>query len=289
MTTPKKWDNHWLGVLPHLLKAHGRWWYGGKQGAGRIAMSDERLQGASVSSLSGAHFERCDLSGATVPLLEEVELVDCILDEANLSQANLRRASITRCRLHGAWLGLSDFDDARLDGGDWLGSYLERSSWKSATVTGVSFRACTFTDAIFDGATFVDCDFRHADLSRKDLHGDLARCPNARFLRCNFQGANLDGLRFNHTIFERCCFSDTSGKPDLEGRCTLIEPDFSSHCDGVDRLTGESAVRDPDEVLRAWREWDAVRINHWSRSSTPVSWEPSKHYPERAARSREKG
>jgi len=84
-------------------------------------------------------------------------------------------------------------------------------------------------------------------------------------------------------------FSDTSGKPDLEGPCRLIAPDFSSQCDGVDRLTGESALRDPDRSLGVWREWDTVRINHWSRFSTSVSWEPSEHYPERAAQSHEKG
>ena len=286
MTTPKKSDNHWLGVLPHLLKAHGRWWYGGKQGEGRIVMNDERLQGASVSSLSGAHFERCDLSGATVSLLEETEFIDCILDEANLSQANLRRASITRCRVHGAWLGLSDFDDARLDGGDWLGSYLERSSWKNATVTGVSFRTCTLADAIFDGATFVDCDFRQANLGRKALSLELARCPNTRFVHCNFQGANIDGLRLNNTVFERCCFHDITGKPDLEGPCTLIEPDFSPQFDGYNRITGQSTILEPDQVLHAWREWDATRISEWSRSPSAM-WEPDKHYPERAARSRE--
>jgi uncharacterized protein YjbI with pentapeptide repeats len=244
-------------------------------------MADEHLQGAAVSSLSGARFERCDLSGATISLLEEIELVDCIFDEANLSMANLRRSTIMRCRLRGAWLALSDFDDARIEEGDWLGSYLERSHWPGARVTGVSFRSCTLIDGRFDGATFTDCDFAYANLSRKDLAVDFARCTNTRFVRCNFQGANLDGLRFNNTVFDHCRFNDTTGKPDLEGPCTLIEPDFSSRGDGFDSITGKSAIRPAEEVLRVWREWDAPRISFWSRNPAGAVYEPEKHYPER--------
>jgi uncharacterized protein YjbI with pentapeptide repeats len=274
MTAPKKWESMWLGTLAHLLKPHWRWWDSGKQGQGRIVMSDENLQGAQVRSLSGARFERCDLSGSTVSFLDEIELLDCVLDEANFSMSEWRRSSVTRARLHGAWLGLAHFDNAVIDGGDWLGAFAERSFWYGATVTNVSFRACTLSDSCFDGATFVDCDFHYANLSRKDLTGDFARCPATRFERCNFQGANLDGLRFNDTIFDRCSFNDTIGKPNLEGPCTLIEPDFSDR-------GGQSAIRDPDEVLQAWRDWDATRISFWSRNSSSTVYEPEKHYPER--------
>jgi len=287
MTTRKKWESQWLGILSLKLKPHWRWWDQGKTGEGRIVMTDENLQGAQVRSLDGARFERCNLSGSTISSLDEIELVDCILDEGQFSSSDWRRARLQRCHLHGAWSGLGHFDGAIVEYCDWLGSYLERTFWPNATVTGASFRSCTLADSCFDGATFVDCDFRQANLSRKDFTGDFARCANTRFVRCNFQGANLDGLRFNNTVLERCCFFDTSGKPDLEGPCTLIEPDFSSHCDGVDRLTGRSTILDPDEVLRAWGEWDPVRISQWSRDPT-TKWEPEKHYPERSARPREK-
>lgn len=285
MTDAKKWDSEWMGLLTLKLKPHWRWWDRGKQGDGRIVMHGERLQGAQVRSLRGARFESCDLSGATVTLLNEIELVDCVLDEANFSRSNWSGSNLKRCRMHGAWIALGHFDDAVIEGGDWLGSYLERSFWTNAKVTGVSFRSCTLVDACFDGATFTDCDFRYANISRKVLSGDFARCPGTRFIRCNFQGANLDGLRFNDTTFEECCFNETSGKPDLEGPVTLIRPDFSTHCDGYDRVTGKSAILEPEVVLRAWREWDATRISHWSRSPSML-WEPERHYPERKPHSR---
>lgn len=286
MTASRKWASQWQGILSLKLKPHWRWWDGGRQGEGRIVLQDRNLQGAQVRGLEGAHFERCDFSGSMITLLDEIELADCIFDEANLNGSTWRRARIKGGRFHGAWIGLGHFDEAVVEGGDWLGSYLERTFWTNATVTGVSFRSCTLSDSCFDGATFIDCDFHQANLGRKDLRLEFARCPNTRFVRCNFQGANFDGLRFNNTIFERCCFHDISGKPNLEGPCSLVEPDFSPRCDGYNRITGTSAILDPAEVLRAWRDWDAVRISEWSRSPT-VKWEPERHYPERLARSRE--
>lgn len=281
MSSPKKWQSLWQGILTPKLKSHWRWWDSGKRGEGRIVMADENLQGAQVRGLEGARFERCDFSGSTISLLDEAELVDCVFDEANLSQSSWNLSRIQGCRFHGAWLGLANFDGATVDRGDWLGAYLERSDWRGAVITGSTFRASTLTDSSFDGARFVDCNFQYANLSRKALVFDLARCPKAYFERCDFRGANLDGLRLNETTFDHCKFFDTTGKPDIEGPCTLIAPDFSSRGDGDDRVTGKSTIRDPEEVLRAWRDWDAVRINHWTRHPTPVEYEPDKQYPER--------
>lgn len=229
----------------------------------------------------GARFERSDLSGCTVSLLDEIEILDCVLDEANFSMSDWRKAHITRCQLHGTWLSLAHFDNATVDGSDFLGTYAERSFWQDANLSNVSFRGCTLVDGVFEGATFTDCDFHYANFSRKDLAGDFARSTNTRIVRCNFQGANLDGLRFNNTVFDHCVFNDTTGKPDLEGPCTLIEPDFSPRGDGYDGHTGKSAIRDPEGVLSVWRDWDAARIGFWSGHPAGTVYEPEKHYPER--------
>ena len=68
-------------------------------------------------------------------------------------------------------------------------------------------------------------------------------------MQCDFRGANLDGLRFNNTVFDRCKFFDTTGKPDLEGPCTLIDPDFSSRGDG---WASSIARRKPGLLARPW-------------------------------------
>jgi hypothetical protein len=71
------------------------------------------------------------------------------------------------------------------------------------------------------------------------------------------------------------------GKPDLEDPCTLVAPDLSTKFDGYDRLTRKSSIVEEDEILPVWREWDAIRINAWTRSPGPNGWNPSNHYPER--------
>ena len=138
-----------------------------------------------------------------------------------------------------------------------------------------SFVAATLIDSQFDDATFSDCDFSRADFSRIKLGMDAARCPGTRFVRCDFRGANLDGLRLNHTTFDHCWFGSVRGKPDLEGPCTLIAPDFS---DDPER---QPKLRDPHDVLRVWRERDTAYVQHWNRFGSDIAYEPERHYPER--------
>lgn len=265
MSSPKKWESLWEGILStRKIKAHWAWERGGRVGDGRLEMADENLQGASVASLKAARFERCDFSGSNFYLgqLQEIELVDCTFEEAGLHVTNLSRARITGGRFHGAWAGLAYFHDAVIEGGDWLGAYLERANWTRAQVRDVSFRAATLMDARFDDATFVECEFRYANLRRRVLDMDLARCPGTRFVRCDFRDADLDGLRLNNTVFDNCRFFAMRGKPTLEGPCTLIDPDFSPRDDGAD-----PELRDPAEVLRRWREDDVRVVDEWARRS----------------------
>jgi len=276
----KQWKGEWDIVLAPKHKAHSRWYHQqGRTGDGRIEMSDANLQGARVRGLQGARFERCDFSGACIHLLDDIEVIDCIFDEAPMSGSAWERARITNCRMHGAWLGATSFEDAVVDGGDWLGAFLEASAWYRASVRGVGFRCASFVDSQLDGATFVDCDFRYANFSRRKLTMDAGRCPDTRFISCDFRGANIEGWRLNNTTFDHCLFNDTMGRPELEGSCTLIEPDFAVEgSDGVD-YNGTPAIRDPARVLEVWRSEDRAWINHWSRYGDRVAYEPDKRIP----------
>src|SRR5262245_20495024 len=108
MTRPKQWTSSWEGILWTAAKTHWDWDNGGRKGAGRLVVVDTNLRGASVANLRAARFERCDFSGSRFAManLDEIELLECILEEAILTATNLRHANISGSRFHGAWLGL---------------------------------------------------------------------------------------------------------------------------------------------------------------------------------------
>lgn len=214
-------------------------------------------------------------------LMEDVELVDCAFDEALLQISAWDRAAIERCSFRSAMLVNARFRGAQIDGGDWLGAWCSGSSWTASKVSEVSFVAATMTDSRFDSAVFMDCDFSRADLSRVDLGLDAARCPGTRFVRCDFRHANIDGLRFNGTTFDHCLFGGVRGKPDVEGDCTLIAPDFSPAGNGSVSSNGVPGIRDPEAVLRVWRERDADYLQHWYVFGNDTHYQPENNYPER--------
>lgn len=276
-----KWGDQWLGTLKPLLKAHWDWWERGQTGDGRLVIRDLNCRGANIRSLEGARAERCDFSGAGMNLLERVELVDCTFDDAKLMHSNWAFARIEGGRIRGAFMFLAHLDDASVIGGDWLGTDLERSFWPRASVTDVSFRSSRFVDTVMEGARFTDCEFMYANFGRSELLGDFARAPGTRFVNCDFRGANLEGFRLGNTVFENCKFHGMTGKPDLDGPCTLIAPDFSSEGNGATDSSGVPGYREPADVLRVWREYDAARIHHWSTGGDVIKYEPERFYPER--------
>ncbi|MBL0214090.1 MAG: pentapeptide repeat-containing protein [Myxococcales bacterium] len=278
----KKRESLWRVTIGPKLRDHLEWYYRqGRTGTGRLVIADEDIQGADLRSVQGARFERVDFSGAGVQMLDDLEAIDCGFDEALLQGSTWRRAKLEKCRFRGATAYGANFEDARIDDCDWLGAWLEHSVWTRATVSRVSFVAATLVDSRFDGATFVDCDFSRADLSRGEFSMDSARCPGTRFERCDFRNANIDGLRFNNTTFDHCRFGSVRGKPDLEGSCTLIAPDFSNGIAEWESVSGVPGLRDPDEVLRVWREHDAAYLRHWNLFADDAGYEPHRHYPER--------
>lgn len=281
MKTRIKRESLWQGIISHRLRPHSDWYRGGRVGEGRIVMTDENLQGADLRGVEGAKFERVDFSGAGINALEDVEVSDCTFDEAWLQRSRWHRAHVRNCRFHAATMWLSRFEDVVVDGGDWLGANLNGCSWTRARVTDARFTAATLVDARFDDATFVDCDFTRADFSRVDLGLDAARCPGTRFVRCDFRHANIDGLRFNGTTFDHCLFGGVRGKPDVEGDCTLIAPDFSPAGNGSVSSNGVPGIRDPEDVLRVWRERDADYLQHWYIFGNDTHYRPENNYPER--------
>lgn len=271
----------WQGIIKPLLREHGDWYRRGQTGQGRIVMSDEDLQGADLRGLQGARLTRINFSGAGMNLMHDVEVTECAFDEALLQLSAWERATIENCSFRGAMLVNSRFTDARIRGGNWLGAWCDSTSWTRAAISNVSFVGACLTNSRFDEAVFTDCDFSRADLSRVNLATDAARCPGSRFIGCDFRYANIDGLRFNNTTLDRCLFGGVRGKPDIEGPCTLIAPDFSSDGSGGLSSDGVPGIRDPEEVLRVWRDRDADYLRRWNDSGGKTVYEPAKNYPER--------
>src|SRR4051812_35802203 len=119
VVSPKIWDSYWDAIVGPRLKAHWRWYNRGRTGDGRLVVQDQDLRGAQIRSLEGARLERCDLSGSALSLMTDIELVDCIFDEANLMTSGWQRAKINNCSFRGAFMGAADFENAIVEGGDW--------------------------------------------------------------------------------------------------------------------------------------------------------------------------
>lgn len=276
-----KHESLWQGIIKPKLRAHSDWFYGGRVGDGRIVLSDENLQGTNLRGLPGARLERVDMSGAAMNILDDIELYSCTFDDALVQESTWKRAAIHDTRFVGTTMYLSHFEDARVDGGDWFGAWIERSTWTGARVENVNFTAATLVDSRFDDATFIDCDFFRADFSRVERDLDLARCPGTTFVRCDFRSANFEGLRLDHTAFVNCRFASLRGKPDLEGPCYLDAPDFSAGDPGGESANGVPGIRDPEAVLRVWRERDADYLRHWYLFNGDAGYDPGQNYPER--------
>ncbi len=218
------------------MAAHRAWYARGKTGDGRLILNGRNLGGIAVASLRGARLEHCDLSNAnmSIGLMDAVELIDCVFDDARMNHSSWDQAELVNCRFLKAWLGLAKFEHARISGCDWTAAYLETSMWSNSDVNATRFVDANLVDSRFDGALFSQVDFRGAKLCRIDEAADFARCPNTRFIDCDFRGANLTGLRLNDTTFERCRFHGVIGAPVLEGPVTIIDADFSEAGDGSD-------------------------------------------------------
>lgn len=228
------WDED---LSPAVLRAHERWDAAGRRGAGRLVLEGRNMRGATGAGLGlmAARLRRCDLSRARLRNcdLGEAELDGCVFDHAALRGCGLERAHVTGCRFVKADLSLMDLSGARLSGGDFSDAKAPRTLWQGAHVEGVTFRRACLHDCVFDEGEFLRCDLREADL-RWTKEPPIGNAYGARFVECDFRGADLSDLKLKGTVFERCGFHGTAGRPLFEGPCQFIAADLSPGYDGSD-------------------------------------------------------
>jgi len=223
-----------------VLRAHADWLDHGKTGPGRLVLEDQDLRGArAAQSFPAARFVRCDLSKASFPLLglDELEVVECKLDDALLRQTHLECASITGTTFGSADLRLVHLSHAQIRDSSFVGANLERGFFIGTVLERVNLAGARLVDGVFDDAHLADCDLRGCDLSRDDTFLNLARTIRTRFERCDLRGVKLDGRRLDGTVFDHCRMDGMTGKPDIVGPYTILEP------------TGATV----DEIEAAWR------------------------------------
>ena len=244
----------WKSVLGPLLRANSLWYYAGRQGEGRMVLSDKVIPNAKVQGLSGASLTRCDLSRLQSRLMEDVELTDCILDDGGFTESTWGRSKLRGCRFHRAWMGRSTFEDAHLDAIDWRTAYLAAASWTRANVTNAAFDGAFLVDAMFEESTFTRCSFWVANLSRQETFlPPLGKMTNTRFVECDFRNATITGMQMEGVTFERCRFHGILGAPAPGFDVTLIEPDYAATPDTKHLI-------DPEVMLAQWRAGETFRL-----------------------------
>jgi len=80
---------------------------------------------------------------------------------------------------------------------------------KRATLRGVDFRKARFDSFSLAGVLFVACDFRMIRFDKK-LQGLFTAAPRSTFRDCKFDGADLRRVRPGLARFERCTFDDAA-------------------------------------------------------------------------------
>jgi uncharacterized protein YjbI with pentapeptide repeats len=202
---------YWARYLDKdVLRKHESWMKRDFTGDGRIVLVRKRLDDAplEVKRLAAARFDRCrmtkiDLRSAN---LQDAELIECVLSNAQLLSLRAQRATFRSCNLFGANFAGAWINDALIEGGEWREAYLDRATLNGADVEDVDFERAVFGDARLDRAVFVGCSFQGADLSRKDTGLDMCTTTDGVFIRCDLRGAKWEGRRFERTIFEGCRF-----------------------------------------------------------------------------------
>lgn len=76
-----------------------------------------------------------------------------------------------------------------------------------ATLRNVDFRKARFDRFALDGCLFLTCDFRGVTLDRR-WQSLFSADPRNIFRDCNFEGADLRRVRPDQARFERCLFDD---------------------------------------------------------------------------------
>jgi hypothetical protein len=131
------------------------------------------------------------------PAFEAAELANASLADFDLSGVDLTNADLSE----------SDFTGATLDNGTFDGADLTRAKLMEVEVEGASFVGASLDEARMAG-TFVTCDFT-------DSTWDQAIVRGCRFVRCKFEGADLDVATLADTNrFDGCTFGERDDVPE---------------------------------------------------------------------------
>ncbi|GAB4114760.1 MAG: hypothetical protein OHK0013_49430 [Sandaracinaceae bacterium] len=217
-------------VTPEKVKAHWAWYERGKQGEGRLVVEGRDLRGIErIRALDGARFVRCDLSHAQLPssLLDEIELVECNLDDSTFSWSSMQRAQFDHSTFRRANFAFAKLNGAFVEGGSFAQMNAEKSTWYSVQARGADFRGARLSMARLNDAIFEDCDFRDAQLVRSDPEADGGTAWSARFINCDFTGADVTGWLLRATRFEGCKLAGSRGKPSIGEPLVLRGNDLS--------------------------------------------------------------
>lgn len=217
-------------ITPERVKSHWAWYERGKRGDGRLDLADRDIRGVErIRALDGARFVRCDLSHAQLSqgLLNEIELIDCNVDDAALSWSSIRGARCERSTFRRTNLVLATLSGTQIDGGSFARANAENSTWHSVKACGVEFCDTNLAMARLNDAVFEQCDFRNAQLVRGDTGVDGGTAWSAQFIDCDFTGADVSGWGLRVTRFVRCKLAGARGKPVIKEPLVLRDNDLS--------------------------------------------------------------
>jgi len=191
---------------------------------------------------SGAQFKKAVLNQS---VFEKCNLAGADFSGAHLKQANFRYAHLTGdISFHGATLDEADFRQAVVVGADFHKSTLPLAThlptkFNEAKLDGLDFVATTLKDI-----NFIKCDMTSMDFG------------NTRFQTTSFEGSNLSKTNFTGAMFDRANFEETL-LVETELRCAKLTyisfkgadlkgADFSNSDLSGANFNGVSNYDDPD-------------------------------------------
>jgi uncharacterized protein YjbI with pentapeptide repeats len=154
--------------------------------------SDMEAAGCNLAGLAAArilfetvHFRKAILGPSK---FSSPRLVDCRLSTSDLSgidweKARFQRVEFSGCRLIGALLAESEWEDVLFQDSNLERAILSPAKFRSARFVRCNLREASFEYSDLSGVAFEDCDLTRADLRRAKLAG------------ADLRGSQLDGLQ----------------------------------------------------------------------------------------------
>ena len=157
--------------------------------------------------LTGVRFDNC--------VFDNVQFIDCRIDQANWSQCTMRLCSFTGsllndvvfnvCELEhiqafGVYVRTIEFRETRLADVDFSGSEMSRLSVTDDSVLqGASFESCRVDECVMEGVQAEGCSFKGTVLAKGCFRGAVlsdADFSGALLRQADFEGATVKGGAF---------------------------------------------------------------------------------------------